>query len=201
MLEQCPVLVRTRLLHCRFVTRASRAFCAQVELDTRGDSNAGFGFKCRAGWAYALRKDVSELDSSCHHTVLRQHSRFGHGFSGEYPISEQVIGKYPDLSSIDRAWSVLLDPRVPRVRKPTRDPRKELLLKTPLVTFHLGSTPLPRSSGECHLYSGREPVISTLVENLSSLLWSGTCHPYSGREPVISTLVGNLSTLQLGPLV
>ncbi|KZV36502.1 hypothetical protein F511_15673 [Dorcoceras hygrometricum] len=31
-------------------------------------------------------------------------------------------------------------------------------------------------------------MISTLVGNLSSLLWSGTYDLYSGREPVISTL-------------
>ncbi|KZV54906.1 bile salt-activated lipase-like [Dorcoceras hygrometricum] len=50
-------------------------------------------------------------------------------------------------------------------------------------------------SGTCHLYSGREPVISGLLRNLSSLAYSGTCHLYCGREPVISTLVGNLSSL------
>ncbi|KZV51547.1 hypothetical protein F511_05863 [Dorcoceras hygrometricum] len=40
--------------------------------------------------------------------------------------------------------------------------------------------------GTYHLYSGREPAISTLVGNLSSPLWSGTCYLYSDREPVIS---------------
>ncbi|KZV39009.1 hypothetical protein F511_37897 [Dorcoceras hygrometricum] len=52
--EQGTVLVRARLLHCRFVARAGRAFYAQVELPPE-EVPMKIGLKCRDGRAFLLR--------------------------------------------------------------------------------------------------------------------------------------------------